>query len=213
MIYLEWRKYFKKEGEMKEDRNLKLSKAIDWYKQNRSIFCQLSDKAHTILVDLLKEAEIAVHDVSCRAKEVDSFAKKAEDERYTAPETQITDLSGGRIIAYVESDLEPIKKIIEENFDIDWPNSLDKSEKLGIDKVGYRSIHYICTLSKERLRLPEYKKFEGKKFEIQIRTLLQHVWAEVEHDRSYKFSGVLPNHLKRRFGYCFRFYLIDKVYG
>ena len=36
-------------------------------------------------------------------------------------------------------------------------------------------------------------------FEIQIRTILQHTWAEIEHDRNYKFHGVLPIELKRRF--------------
>lgn len=36
-------------------------------------------------------------------------------------------------------------------------------------------------------------------FEIQIRTILQHAWAEFEHDRNYKFKGVLPDNIKRRF--------------
>jgi putative GTP pyrophosphokinase len=35
-------------------------------------------------------------------------------------------------------------------------------------------------------------------FEIQIRTILQHAWAEFEHDRNYKFKGILPDEIKRR---------------
>jgi putative GTP pyrophosphokinase len=36
-------------------------------------------------------------------------------------------------------------------------------------------------------------------FEIQIRSILQHAWAEIEHDRNYKFTGKLPTQLERRF--------------
>jgi archaellum component FlaC len=35
-------------------------------------------------------------------------------------------------------------------------------------------------------------------FEIQIRTILQHTWAEIEHDKNYKYSGVLPDEIERR---------------
>ncbi|MFD1258186.1 GTP pyrophosphokinase family protein [Mucilaginibacter terrae] len=90
-------------------------------------------------------------------------------------------------------------QIIEEAFYIDSDNSLDKSEELGTDKVGYRSIHYIARIKEDRLILTEYKKFESLRFEIQVRTILQHAWAEIEHDKNYKFNGVLPPEIKRRF--------------
>ena len=70
---------------------------------------------------------------------------------------------------------------------------------LETDKVGYLSVHYIMQLSEKRLGLSEYKLFANLKCEVQVRTLLQHAWAEIEHDRNYKFSGVLPKEIKRRF--------------
>ena len=48
--------------------------------------------------------------------------------------------------------------------------------------------------------LPEMKLFSGIPFEIQVRTILQHAWAEFAHDRNYKFRGVLPDVIARRYG-------------
>jgi len=54
-------------------------------------------------------------------------------------------------------------------------------------------------MSSERVNLPEYDRFEGLCCEIQVRSLLQHAWAEIEHDRGYKFTGKLPEEIERRF--------------
>jgi putative GTP pyrophosphokinase len=64
--------------------------------------------------------------------------------------------------------------------------------------VGYRSTHIICDLGDKRTSLPEYAPYKGLLFEIQIRTVLQHAWAEISHERNYKLAGVLPKHLERR---------------
>lgn len=173
--------------------------AVQWYAQNRGLYKKLSEKIHNILLELLEESAITIHVITNRAKEIDSFKNKINNPKYDDPLNQITDLSGVRIIAYVEDDLQPISKIIEEAFDIDTENSGDKAIELGTDKVGYKSIHYIAKIKENRSNLPEYKKFKDLKFEIQIRTILQHAWAEIEHDKNYKFNGVLPTDIKRRF--------------
>ena len=76
--------------------------------------------------------------------------------------------------------------------------SLDKANELKHNQTGYRSVHYVCELNKERADLIEMRQYKGLLFEIQIRTVLQHAWAEIEHDRNYKFSGVLPLNIRRR---------------
>lgn len=183
----------------KKSREIIISEATDWYRMKRTSYEQFANKINIIITDILKEENVLVHEVCSRAKEIDSFIEKIKDEKYDDPINQITDLTGIRVITYVESDLKKVCDIVGANFTIDPDNSSDKGELLGIDKVGYKSIHYICKLSDERTKLTDYKKFENIKFEIQIRTILQHTWAEVEHDRNYKFTGVLPKHLQRRF--------------
>ncbi len=109
------------------------------------------------------------------------------------------DMAGIRVIVYLESDVKKVANIIEKLFDIDKDNSLDQAQLLGSDRFGYRSVHYMAKFDKRRCKLPEYRKYKNLPFEIQIRSLLQHAWAEIEHDRNYKFSGKLPAELERRF--------------
>lgn len=107
-------------------------------------------------------------------------------------------MAGVRVITYTESDAKMVFELIKNTFYI-YPNtSSDKAEKLGVDRVGYHSLDCIASLGNVRLKLPEYRLFENMLFEIQIRTILQHAWAEFEHDRNYKFSVELPIDLKRR---------------
>ena len=83
-------------------------------------------------------------------------------------------------------------------FDVDEANSSDRSKVLKEDKVGYKSVHIVEKLGKQRADLVEYKGIYDLKFEIQIRTVLQHAWAELTHDRSYKIDVVLPPHIQRK---------------
>lgn len=148
---------------------------------------------------LLAQANIPVHSIVYRVKEQNSFIKKCEDSKYAKPLEQITDVCGLRIITYTNSDVDSICKIIEKHFTIDADNSENKAGKLQENEVGYLSVHYIAKFNAARSRLEEYKPYRDIRFEIQVRTLLQHAWAEIEHDRSYKFGGELPKDIKRRF--------------
>ncbi|WBX78069.1 hypothetical protein PG911_07385 [Tenacibaculum ovolyticum] len=170
----------------------------DWYIKNRGLFKKLATKIETILIDILEENNIEYHQVHCRAKTIGSFSKKLENPKYSSAD-DITDLAGIRIITYVEDSIPKICKIIEDNLSIDKENSHDKSDILGLDKVGYKSVHYVAELPNSRIKLTENKKFKELKFEIQVRTILQHSWAEIEHDRNYKFGGQLPVSIQRRF--------------
>lgn len=170
-----------------------------WYSKNQTVYKRLSKKIESIFCEYFDENKISYHLVTSRTKELDSLLKKAEDGNYSDPINQIQDFSGIRIITYVPDEVEQICRIISDLFDIDEENSSDKADKLGIDKVGYQSVHFIAELKEDRLALPEYKQFSNKCFEIQVRTLLQHTWAEIEHDRNYKFSGTLEPRIQRRF--------------
>lgn len=184
---------------MDNNRTQIIESSVNWFIENRSRYKKLCNKIESIISEVLEVQNIPFHIITSRVKDVESFRNKISDEKYDNPIEQITDFSGIRIITYVEDDVKKISEVIESIFKIDKAKSIDKSTSLGTDKVGYKSVHYIAELKNDRLELVEYKSLEGLVFEIQIRTILQHAWAEIEHDKNYKFSGSLPTELARRF--------------
>ena len=152
-----------------------------------------------ILLNSLVENSIKPHQLEFRLKDKDSFTKKLirKNFKYKSLE-QVTDILGFRLVTYFEDDIDIIEKIIIKEFEIDYENSIDK-RKMEVDKFGYRSVHYVVSLNKERLKLTEYKDFKKIKFEIQIRSILQHSWAEIEHDIGYKGASEIPSSAKRTF--------------
>lgn len=177
----------------------KIKKAETWYNNNAKKYEHFAQEVAQIIEKILMTGRIPYQSITQRIKEKESYLNKCKKDKYLDPVEEIMDLAGVRIIAYTNNDVKKICAIIEEQFKIDDNNSENKAEKIGEDKLGYLSVHYVAELSDERVKLPEYIVYKDFKCEIQVRTLLQHAWAEIEHDKNYKFSVTLPKDIKRRF--------------
>ena len=101
--------------------------------------------------------------------------------------SDIIDLVGARIVTFYTDDVDRIASMAEKLFEIDWANSVDKRKLHQLDSFGYNSLHYIC-------RLPGY----DFRFELQLRTTLQHAWAAINHDTGYKSGIEIPREYMRR---------------
>ena len=171
---------------------------MKWYGGKRPLYEGLCTVVQNTIENLLRNARIDYLSVTSRAKTSQSVLGKIRRKTYKNPEQEITDLAAIRVITYIESDVTKVSAVIDSAFNVHPTESLDKSEELGTDRFGYRSVHFVCDLGPDRTKLPEFSPYGGLVFEIQVRTVLQHAWAEIEHDRNYKFAGVLPTHLQRR---------------
>jgi ppGpp synthetase/RelA/SpoT-type nucleotidyltranferase len=167
------------------------------YDDNRFLFQEFGQVIENLIVSLTKN--LSPHQICFRIKDRGSLANKLlrKNNKYNSL-NEITDIVGLRIVTYFEDDIDKISEIFKSEFDIDFPNSIDK-RNLDADKFGYRSLHYVASFNKTRLSLTEYKKFKGLKFEVQIRSILQHSWAEIEHDLGYKGANEIPITAKRTF--------------
>ena len=171
----------------------------EWYNDNRAKFEAFGKTVEEILAKGISDKNLIIHSLTRRVKDKDSFLKKCTRKNYSDPANQMTDFVGLRIITYTTADVEVACEIVKDLFDIDPLNSQDKAEILGEDRVGYLSHHFIVSLGDKCNMIPEYSDICDLKAEIQVRTILQHAWAEIEHDREYKFSGQLPDKIRRRF--------------
>lgn len=168
-----------------------------YYTSNRARFESLSSIARGLIENLLRQKSVEFLSLEARPKSLSSCIQKIERKSYRDPINQITDIVGVRIILYFEHQIPIVSNFIREMFCIDNENSFDQNNKLGSDRIGYRSNHLVCHLGEARSHLNEYQDIHQIKFEVQIRTILQHAWAELAHDRSYKLSGGLPTEIQR----------------
>ncbi|MGB3044111.1 MAG: hypothetical protein WBB98_13085 [Xanthobacteraceae bacterium] len=170
----------------------------DWLTTVIPLHARLSVALGTLVENIIKTNEIEYLSISARTKTIDGALEKIRRKDYDDPQSQLTDLSGVRIVTYLEEHATQISNLIKGLFEIDEANSHDRSADLGEDKIGYRSTHFVCTLGTQRGTLPEYNELGELKFEVQIRTVLQHAWAELAHDRSFKFGAALPTKIQRK---------------
>ncbi|MEZ2338624.1 GTP pyrophosphokinase family protein [Mucilaginibacter sp. RCC_168] len=171
---------------------------LENFRNNKKTFNAFKDRLIYLVRDLIEKENIIPHQIIGRTKDISSLSKKIDKkgDKYNHL-SDITDVIGLRVITYLESDVDPIAQIIEKEFEKDEENSIDK-RILKNDQFGYRSLHVVVSLNDKRIKLPEYSKYKSIKCEIQIRSILQHAWAEIEHDLGYKGIDV-PDNYKRSF--------------
>ena len=145
---------------------------------------------------LLLDANIDYYDVDYRIKSCESFKEKIERKNYKHPFEEILDICGIRIICFYLSDIEKINEIIRSEFNI--KEDLDKSKELDVDKFGYRSHHFVAKIVESWTITPQFRGLDALFFEVQIRTILMHSWATIDHKLQYKKEKDIPIEIRRK---------------
>jgi ppGpp synthetase/RelA/SpoT-type nucleotidyltranferase len=176
-----------------------LSNQIAEYRRERHRYVRYAEHMKAVL-EAARDLYAPLAIVQARAKTLSSFAEKAvrAAEKHPDPVHQFTDLCGARVVCDTQSEVERICEFIRQSFVIDEANSPDIRSRLATAEFGYLSVHFVVQLKKQPLfghRVP--RGVGDRKTEIQVRTLLQHAWADVGHDRVYKPQFRVPEPLKR----------------
>lgn len=149
-------------------------------------------EAYDLMRHALRQQGIYVTAIEFRVKTEQSLAGKLERKgRKYKTIYDVTDLVGLRIITFYTDEVDKVAAIAKRVFDIDWQESVDKRKLHQLDSFGYNSLHYICRLKDATPEQP--------RFELQMRTALQHVWSTIEHDTGYKGDVKIPREYKRQF--------------
>lgn len=169
-----------------KEQDTKIETLIERYRNLEEL---VNERLHEVLAD-----NVSLMHITHRIKTIDSIKGKLErkPDLYTSPD-DIYDILGFRVICYFLDDVDLTAKLIGENFIVDWKKSKDKRQLIDAKSFGYVAVHYVCSLPES------YGELSGLLFEIQIKTILQHSWAEIEHDLGYKTEVEVPRNIRRSF--------------
>ncbi len=164
-----------------------------WYAAQRGVLDAFTTRVAQALQEVLDHAGVPYERVAWRTKELESFldkaAKPARDDpsafKYDDPRKQITDLSGLRVTVLLQDTVRVAEDVIRRTFKARAPEVAPESADPTVP--GYLSVHYLVELPQQWWGLGDYA---GLKAEIQLRTVLQHAWAQIQHDILYKESGL-----------------------
>jgi predicted RNase H-like nuclease/ppGpp synthetase/RelA/SpoT-type nucleotidyltranferase len=155
--------------------------AVRSYAEQHPDLVAAASAAVAHLASVLDEAGINYLTIEGRAKSVASFAEKATRTAaggplYPDPLHDIGDQLGIRVITYVRDDVEAVAALLAEQLPVlDDRDFGELTASQG--RFGYASRHLQVEI-------------EGRVVQVQLRTVLQHAWAEFEHDIRYK--GTVP---------------------
>lgn len=141
--------------------------------------------------------------ITARAKNIERFVAKAAKEidgkaKYDDPLHQIQDQLGVRVITFYLTDIDRVSAEAKTYFTSVEEKLIVPDSEREFDYVGK---HFIMFLPNEVFRDDIDPDSAPKFFELQIKTLFQHAWAEANHDLGYKPSSELSKQQRRQIAF------------
>lgn len=166
------------------------------YDSNRPLYSRLSAMVKSTVVSELDAATIPYLNVDSRLKTLDSSFEKLTRKHYNDPFKEIEDFCGIRIICYYPADVDTIVELLRKEFEV--LSEEDTQERMKPNEFGYRSTHLIISIQKDWLKVPQYRGLGELKAEVQVRTIMMHAWAEIQHKLAYKSLDQVPDAFQRQ---------------
>lgn len=145
-----------------------------------------------IIKNIIDKSDIKIHQIVSRVKNTDSIFEKILRKNYLSIE-EIHDICGIRIICIYRDDIDKIALLLKNALDVHHIE--DKRCDNGYSLDGYHALHYIVN---NNIEFDDYY-LDNLKYEIQIKSILQHAWAEVAHDIIYKNNMPLDYDIQHKF--------------
>lgn len=161
--------------------------------EHKNILKSWGNYVQTQVLDAAKAKSMSCQLSSCRVKELESAVGKVARKNYKNPLEQMEDLVGVRFVVLLSPDVTMICNLVESNENWTFSNQRNVETEIQAtpEKFGYQSYHYVVRTKRE-IEVNGVVIPAGLPCEIQIRTLLQHTYAEVVHDSLYKAVGPVP---------------------
>lgn len=172
-----------------------VSKARATYNENRRAYDAALRSLHrSVRTILSKEGMRPI--ISHRVKNFDSYLAKLERLRRSQSHgpVLVRDFLGIRVVCHFLDDTERVQELLAEHFRVAEVEHKGASRSLA--EFGYDSVHVLVQLPEGSL--PTVPPHTKPQCEVQVRTILQHAWAQIEHELVYKADRSLPKFAIRR---------------
>lgn len=174
---------------------------LEIYKNNFQLLTETAIKLEDNLKEFLYEYP-RIDRINARVKTFEKFKSKSLKQnngilKYDEPLKQIQDQIGARIITYYLDDVDKIAEKINHYYEA--VEEINKEPKRH-DSFSYIGKHFILFIPDE-LKIWQNDSNMPLFFELQIKTLFQHAWAEGEHDLNYKTTNGLDINDQRLIAY------------
>jgi len=182
--------------------------AVARYDRERDRYLKLAARVADICRSSIVEGNAIRAQITSRTKTVRSFdgklrrfAKRSDKKFETVDEVfeKIGDFAGVRVATYRPEDEPRVTDAIEALFVGPDGGAVDIDRKDKLDPVNcqfYRATHCQVFLREEEL-VGDYGNLRGASCEVQICSMMAHVWNEIEHDIGYKPEGGGPGDAER----------------
>jgi len=172
--------------------------SLDFEESARSVAAELERR--------LKSAGIRVHSVSSRVKSRKSFESKLRRN----PRRTILDVVGVRVITQYRDDVRDVEQLVRNALIVEEGTYVDKAEMLESDAFGYKSVQFVGRVPtlgydsdhedlSNRMFNGQWMGASANTVEVQLRSILEHAWASVDHDLVYKSDTPVSVPVQRLF--------------
>lgn len=178
---------------------------LERYNEEKSMYKKFGEYIREIVIKQLRtQVDICSFlkiPVDIRLKDEKSLINKAfyRGKKYQNPYEDITDKVGLRFVVLLAKDIEIIKDVLinETSWTVSIDRDYEEEREAFPDVFTYQSVHCILYNKEDRI-IDNINVQQGITCEIQIRTLLQHSYSELTHDRVYKNKTVTKPEVNRK---------------
>ncbi|MBF0296306.1 MAG: hypothetical protein HQL96_14045 [Magnetococcales bacterium] len=181
--------------------SITIEKILNQYDQQKKHYSDFLERTLTLIKEFIAPDGPKIHSIVGRIKEKESLAEKLDHppEAYQTL-ADVPDIAGIRIITFFEEEVQVVTEIIRREFNVFPSREQPKYLLTDPNRFGYTSANWQLGLLDNRLELIEYRRFRGFLVELQVRSVLQHAWLEINKSLGFQTREHCPPQKQREYG-------------
>ena len=187
---------------MSDRRDRRRAELGNWYDEHVDGFRAVEAAVRAHLGGALVAARLDDARLETRTKARDSFLTKATKSdgrggfKYEDPAAELTDFVGARVLVPLSADVAPVARLVQRLFAVEEMSD-QRADQL-LDVPGYQSLHFLLRFRPEDKETLGIADAPDLLVEVQVRSILQHAWASLQHDLMYKGERAPTDNVRRR---------------